>query len=229
MRIRVLRAVTSALMLSTVLGGCMSLSKPSAMHDRACERSGVLFRSADYLDAPGGINTPRLGRSLGGVTKLNCSGNPTRMTREIYAMPGLDPDDVVVGGRKSGYALFVREPLREDLPALVAQARQFIPCRGPATFTATWDFIDPEDVPSFDDYLTAEVPYRAHLIARSGRGLPFDHWAEMRLIATITADTDPPPDDRVLEGALGPDPAPVQVRVRCRGENYEVASLRLAS
>lgn len=222
-----------ALTLAGVVALVAATALLSACGDRANEGDCVVrIRYDGDIYRPHSVMlTPRRGESLGVADRVDCDGEslPGESREEVFAVAGVDPSALVMTHEAGGEGVYINTgvPYRER-PAILKEGSRFLECNGPASFTGSWGYIDPEDVPGFEDYDTAEVPYTGVFTSRRGRGLALDRWSQITLEAEITAATDPVPSPEFLEKVLvGNDP--VVVTTRCRGKGFEVTSIRLAT
>jgi hypothetical protein len=175
------------------------------------------------------VRMPRPGQSLGGAGFLDCDGTraPGLGKTQLWAVPGLDHNAALLSRERNGDAVYVNQKIApRDWPQLLKVATSFPACEGAATFTGTWDLVDPASMPTMEDY-DITVPFNATLNAKSGQGLHLDQWSSVMLEARFTADTDPQPSPTFVKQALGGN-KPVTVTTECRGTHFEVTTIAFA-
>lgn len=176
-----------------------------------------------------GLHLPVRGEALGQGEYLDCDGTPVAGlgVPEVFEVVGVDPTVAVLVTDAGSESVYLNTSGRyRDRPKLLKQAEQFPKCRQPAQFVASWNFIDPEDVPSLDDFASAEPPYTVLMKTSEGTGLPLDRWSLMQLEVEVTEATKPTPTGEFLteantEGQL------IEVETVCSGDNFVATRLAL--
>ena len=213
-----------ALAATPLVAGC-------ATPDEGGECTVKIRYDGDVYRAHNALLTPRRGEALGPADFADCAGETMQSMGqpELYAVAGEDPSVLLISHEEGGDGLYLNEDIRyRDRPAVLKQGAQFLRCTGPARFTASWRYVDPADMPNNEDYESARVPYTAVFTSRRGRGLALDRWSKVTLEAEITSETDPVPSVKFLEDVLAGN-APVAVTARCRGQEFVVTSIRIAT
>lgn len=223
MRMRVLPVVAAMVVLLT---GCGSAASESVQGD--CNVK-VRYDDAVYRAVTVQL-TPRPGRSLGEAEFGNCDGSPLdgAYRGKLFALPGTDTRDAVLLRSDGHDSVYVSESLpARKWPSLVQAATGFPACQRPARFTGTWDTVDPRDIPNTEDIDSVPVPLRVSFTATRGTGLKLDRWSSVSFLARITGDTQPVPSERFLQQAVIYG-EPVVVSTTCRGDRFEVRTIRFA-
>lgn len=173
---------------------------------------------------------PRPDRSLGQAGFAGCDGRPidSGYRGELFELPKTDPQNAVLLRLEGNDSVYVAESLRpREWPALLKTATGFPDCQRPARFTGTWDTVEPEDIPDTENIDRIPLPLRISLTATKGTGLDLDRWSSVSILARITKDTDPMPTERFLQrSTIYGDP--VIVSTTCRGDRFEVETIRPA-
>ncbi len=228
-----LGCLTAAVCCTALLTACSPDTSLGDSPDTALEEgynARFRFHSDLYRPAPG-MQTPPRGKSLQTAPFVDCDRNtlPEMGEATLFAVPGHDPATLAIVAEENGDAVYINENIPwSERPQLVKESDQYLTCSGPARFVGNWRWIDPEDMPNMEDYDSARVPYTGNFTTRTGSGVQLDRWAQVTLQAEITADTQPVPSPHFIEQATSGD-APVTVTTTCRGNRFEVATIRLVN
>lgn len=223
MRMRVLPAVAAMVVL---LAGCGSADSESRQGECTLK---VRYDDAVYRAVSVQL-TPRPGRSLGQAEFGNCDGSPLHgaYRGKLFALAGTDTRDAVLLRQEGHDSVYVAESLQpREWPSLVQAATGFPTCQRQTRFTGTWDTIDPRDIPNIEDIDRVPVLMRVTFTATKGTGLELDRWSSVTLAARIPSDTEPVPSEQFLQRAVIHDD-PVVVSTTCRGDRFEVKTIRFA-
>ncbi|MCZ4497599.1 MAG: hypothetical protein JWQ74_152 [Marmoricola sp.] len=201
----------------------------TAAPDAGRECSADLRIAGEHYRAVNGLMLSRRGASLGSGEFLGCDGTPLPSygSPTVHRIPGIDPVRAVLVDSEEPSTYLNKRFAFKDRPDLLKETGDFLKCSGPARFTATWNFVDVEDLPAMSDYAAAHVPYRITFSTSEGTGVGLDRWSQVTTKLLVTAGTDPVPSVAFLERALGKD-EPVLVTSRCEDGEYVATSLRFA-
>ncbi len=185
---------------------------------------GATFRPVNDLQ------TPRRGERLGNADYLDCDGTVVAELGKanVFEVAGEEPATVIIVPSDGSDVVYLNSAQRyRDRPKLLKDSVKFQACKQPARFTATLQYIDPEDVPNMDEFASAVPPYTAVVSTSQGRGLPFDRWSEMTLEIEVTDATTPAPTPALLTEANDRD-AELVIRTQCSGGAFEATSIDIA-
>jgi hypothetical protein len=177
-----------------------------------------------------GLHTPRRGAALAESSYLGCDGERSDGlgTVQLYEVAGEDPSVVVLAAEEGLDTVYYNDAMTwAKRPEFMKDAEHYLTCSGPARFTGSWRWIEPEDLANSEAFDSLEVPYTGNFETSDGKGVALDRWATVSLQAEVTAETSPVPDGALFRRATL-DREPVQVSLRCRDGAFEVAIIRIA-
>lgn len=183
--------------------------------------NGELLRPVSLLQTP-----PR-GERLGAASFVDCEGDVAAGLGRprLFRVPDHSAGTVVLSSEEGGDVVYLNESVPwEKRPQLIKEAARYLTCSGPAQFTGTWRWIEPEDMPNGEDYDSASVPYTANFVTRRGTGVELERWEQVTLQAEVTAETRPVPSPQLIERATAED-IPVTVTTVCQGRRFRVATI----